>query len=464
MVEFGRRLAFVAYSKGNIDSALVIYETILPIARIRRPARFEKILNMMALCYSWQAKYDRALALNFEALGIRQSRDDTVGMATSLNNIGLVFYKLKDYDKALRYFSQTLELQKRFGDDWLEPLLTNIGLCYAYSERLDSARHFFNRAAEICYPDCESFVTVQIEFGHGVVNLAEREITEAKSHFMKSYLLAKTIRDDRLLLDNLYYLAAISLDQDNIQEAIRWMQVASNVSATSSSFNLEFAKIYKRIADVYEKMGDVRNGAFYLDKYIALRDSIYNQERIFNMMRTESRYLERENVARIKAQNILMAAEASLIRTQRWVALSFTLLGIVATIVVITLYRTLRQRRRFSVILAERLAERISALRDQQFKATHITLSANLRVRKICTGLTRQIARLRALCRETPANGAATLDPECILRIQTTAARMDRVVRHLEHALTRRHGRGNTLWALAPNGRNTAPSSPAHKL
>jgi tetratricopeptide (TPR) repeat protein len=61
--------------------------------------------------YTWKAQYDKALKNLFQSLEISQAMFDSTQIATTLLNIGLVYYKLKDPDKALEYFDRSRQVK-----------------------------------------------------------------------------------------------------------------------------------------------------------------------------------------------------------------------------------------------------------------------------------------------------------------------------------------------------------------
>lgn len=74
----------------------------IPIAR-RNGLRSDqaRMLNILGIIYTFQAKYDKALKTHFQGLEVREKEKHRAGIVVSLFNIGLVYYKMKHYDKAL---------------------------------------------------------------------------------------------------------------------------------------------------------------------------------------------------------------------------------------------------------------------------------------------------------------------------------------------------------------------------
>src|SRR5690606_20449965 len=111
---------------GRFTEASEIALNVLPIAKRNNiVSEYESLLNSLAISYTFQAKYDQALKIHFQALTLREAKTDKdyVGISNSLNNIGLVYFKLKNYTKALEYYDRALALKEETDNNDLERIL-----------------------------------------------------------------------------------------------------------------------------------------------------------------------------------------------------------------------------------------------------------------------------------------------------------------------------------------------------
>ena len=65
--------------------------------------------NTLGYIYNYFEDHESRLEINLKSLKIRKKIGDTVGYATSLNNTGDTYLSLNKIDKALEYFSKSLE-------------------------------------------------------------------------------------------------------------------------------------------------------------------------------------------------------------------------------------------------------------------------------------------------------------------------------------------------------------------
>jgi len=78
-------------------------------------------------------------------LGIAQTSGDRKAEAQALSNIGIGYHIEAEYDKAVKYYKQSLEIAKNISDHDLEVrLLGNLGLAYSRSSNYSEAINYLN--------------------------------------------------------------------------------------------------------------------------------------------------------------------------------------------------------------------------------------------------------------------------------------------------------------------------------
>ena len=107
IVQGGRMRAFTLMDLGRNEEVVSELNYILGITK-RNQNRYPElknqvkfILNNAGLANMYLGNYDKALDLHYQSLLIREEEGDKKSMRTAINNIGLVFYNLKDYELSL---------------------------------------------------------------------------------------------------------------------------------------------------------------------------------------------------------------------------------------------------------------------------------------------------------------------------------------------------------------------------
>jgi len=347
------------------DAINELQKVIFISQRHKFEADHEAILNGLAVAYTFQAKYDKALQYHFDCLTMREKRGNHEDICITLNNIGMVYYKLKNSEKALEYYKRTLEesnqINVKQGFDYKDRLLINIGLCNNALEDFESAVKFIQEGMKLCAPECSDQTIMQGEFGLGVSLLSLDKPKEAEGHFLNSYHFAKNQNDKRFQLENLIYLAKIKMTASLYEPARKLLEKAEIVGA-ETHYNELLINVYMQFSKLYIETKDYKNGAAYQGKYISLKDSIHSHELTKNLMKIHAEFEERENKARIAAQEQILRLKEEAIHRQRWLNLLTGALAVLFIALALILARVNKDKQKTNHLLEQKVKERTQSL------------------------------------------------------------------------------------------------------
>ena len=222
--------------------------------------------------YYDQGSLAKALDYYLKSLSLSEKLEDPVRITSALLNIGSVFSQTNDYDKALDYYKQV--------EQYL-PSLNNVGLQSAYlwglgevySKKGDhqNALKQYNEALVINKdtPDYAHILTA--------IGKEERKIgnvQKAIEYFDLAYLTAK---ESDQPLDQVQTLLALGdlYQGSNTSLALKSYKEAETL-ALGMETNEELRDIYKGMAVAYQTAGNFKNAYAYQNKYLRLKDSIFN--------------------------------------------------------------------------------------------------------------------------------------------------------------------------------------------
>lgn len=98
------------------------------------------IINNQAIIYRQISDPYKAYELRRQALQLRQSVQDSTGIASSLNNIGSYYSDIGQYDSARIYFNRALSIKQGINDFWgIGNGYNNLSICFLKDENIDSA-------------------------------------------------------------------------------------------------------------------------------------------------------------------------------------------------------------------------------------------------------------------------------------------------------------------------------------
>jgi len=370
------RIVKAQYARGfiyrrldSVSQAIRALEDALPIAkRNNYNEELSKILNTIAICYSFSGNPDKALAFHFQSIDLNERLGNKEDIAITYNNIGLVYFKLRDYYNALIFYQKSLDVKNAISNGYdLDRVLVNMALCYNQLERYKEAEEFIKRGLQICKSECDSVFLMDAELGLGVASSQQSRKEEAIRHFQSSLQIARQLNDKRYQIENLWNLALVSNSQQHPAAALVLLKEAEKI-ATTTNYSLSLIDIYKLYSKIYRTQNDFQNASIYQSKYIELKDSIYSGDLIRNLAKVQTNFAERENIKTIKEKDLILELRQQLIDRQFTqiffvVAVTFLSLGMVLLLLV-----TNRKQKQASATVAmarNKIEEQNKQLEDQ---------------------------------------------------------------------------------------------------
>lgn len=406
IVKAGRAKAMILNELVQFDSVIALSEIMLPIARRNNyTGEMKYLLNLLAVAHTFKANYDKALTYNLESLELRKKYEDSLSISIAYNNTGLVYYKMSNYDKALYCFEKSLELWKpKDGspsetDDFYASSFLNISLCYSYMNDVVKAEHYLLRAYNLCGNGCEHLHLINYHFAAGILNLKRGYLAKAKAEFAESYFLAKETSNVRFELDNLVYLADIEFKSGQFKQAEHYLLEAEQLDNEWMPFNRERAKIYKQLFEVYSRLKDYVRVAIYQSKYITLKENIFNEELTANLMRIEADYLQREHNAKIEAQGKILALNNDIIKRQRLLSIVIGIVALLSIAFVFVLMQNVRQKRRINLLFEKKVKERTIELETNHLALLKTVEEHIQQMKRVSAEVKSSMATIKGLCK-----------------------------------------------------------------
>lgn len=398
IVKAGRIMAQAFDGLGKVDSTILLSNQILPMA-IKNNYENEliRVLNLLGLSYTYEAEYDQALKYHFQSLQIRERQGDVGSIGISLANIGLVYYKMKDYHKALFFYKKSLTLKNKVKSD-IGITLVNISLCYSYINDFKNAKEYIERAFNSCHNICPRETLVSAHYSLGVTSMGLKDFKRAESEFLRSYHLSKELEDKRLLLDNIVFLSKIYIRNNQLKLAERYLREGQELIKDGVPYNLELIKVYNELFTLYSKSKNYEKVAAYQGLYIQLKDSIYSEELTRNLMKIEADYSERENNARIASQNKIMALNNEVIFRQQVLNVFAVIVVLLLAALTFILLKRNRYKKKMNLLLEQKVKERTVEMERSQNMLHESLAERTMYFEKMSNEIKSSLSSINGLC------------------------------------------------------------------
>lgn len=325
IVQSGRiRGQLLSYLDRRKEALLVLTETLGMAERNNQPDEYKTILTNIANAHTFLADYDTALKYHFKVLAMSEDDSDSLNISFAHNNIGLVYYKIKNFGQALYYFQKALTIRsiKRHN---IEGLFINLGLCLNEMDRFEEAKQYFARALQECSTRCNAEITLNAGLGLGVSCFHLSDYDSARKYFELSHGLAIKMNNKRLTAENLLWLAKISIEHNRLEDASEALQDVVALTIDEGYHEI-LIRAYEELSQVSERHHDFKSASSYLKKYIALKEKIYSEEVMDNLAKAKTAYEERENLATIQAREMTISQQRRFVIAVIIIALLITLL------------------------------------------------------------------------------------------------------------------------------------------
>lgn len=270
----------------DYDAALEVYNKGLscePSHKIR-----SELLRSIGLVYTYMTEYDKALDYDMQALQLAEKVGDRKGVAAILSNIGIVYYDLQDYRKATTYYERARKINEQMGNRvYLSNNLGNLGNSFMSLKEYDKAVQNYLEAIKINEElgDLENMSINLITLSD-----AYRETGKYAQAFEaneKSLEISLKTGNERNLVFN--YLSKGDLllvdakSKNRIEKQKLWEEAEKQYRislrhALHLNDKKNLAYIYEALSKVRELQGAHDEALTFYRKYAAYKDSIFNSE------------------------------------------------------------------------------------------------------------------------------------------------------------------------------------------
>jgi tetratricopeptide (TPR) repeat protein/DNA-binding CsgD family transcriptional regulator len=261
-------------TRGQYDSALHYLRMVTPDEK--QPlydglAEFHRGRTYMALRDFEKAKTHFARAGKIfdahkqELLAKTEWNDFIGGVA---NSLGSIEYLQSNYNEALQYYLQALEIRTDAGVP-INKMLHNIAIVYRRLNNEAKALEFQRRAVRISYEkkDTTSAIQIIVSMGNGFLGM--KKFDSASLLYDSAYKLAIRINHANAAANALLNKADLKAKQKQYNEALTLLRRTIPIAQRYSNFgNLTHA--YKQLSSTFYSLGKIDSAIFYEKKSLDL--------------------------------------------------------------------------------------------------------------------------------------------------------------------------------------------------
>jgi tetratricopeptide (TPR) repeat protein len=347
---------------GLYDSAIILLGPLLPIAKRNEQHDEEfRILNIIGCANISLGKSDAALECFLKCTASFANHSE---IADVYNNIGLVFYKLRDFKVALTYFKKSIANNM----DGRPPLpqLSNIALASIALNEYDSAGIFFKQIWKDI-DQAEPADLCAIFFGKGVLMFNLNELDSSRFFLEEAFCICSQIADQRMKAESARGLAAVYMKKGAMQRANELLN-QSQAIAIENGIDELLINIYKDRIAFYQETRNYKQLVDYNGRYISLTAKLRAKIVLDNTKNYLVKIVHHENVRTLRAQQKIIAEQMKSAERNETIRYIVSCMTFLLVFVVCLLFKDIRYKKRLKSRLTKTVLERskyINAYMDE---------------------------------------------------------------------------------------------------
>ncbi len=304
--------------------------------------------------------YHEALECYFK--GLKFSKSNPIIHCILLNNIGMVYQELKDYEKAKKYYLETLISKKERRDSIrFANTYNSIGIVYTSLHQSEIAKlyfdssYYYGKKFENPYAEADALGNIASYYTR------KKDFINAEFYCRRALSIKQKLEDVYGVATSCSDLAAILLNQNKDKEAESFLLQGEKLALQNSYLEL-LVPLYQNMSDYYRKKGEYKQALFFITKTIAIKDSILTDGKI-----REAAIKEKEFTFSVKQASDSLKNEAERLQTQvihekelykqRLFVYGAIILAVLMLAVAIVVFRAFKEKQKSNRIIEQQKLE-----------------------------------------------------------------------------------------------------------
>lgn len=314
-----------------------------------------KILSNLGAVYTTNGDEAKSLEYYLRSLKVAEEIQDTVGILSAQNNIGVLYMiKQSTYDKALQYFQSALQLSEKINDKQnTGNASVNLGELYFSMGDPNKALYYYNKSLE-AFKDTEDLSYTLNNMGK--LYASKGDYVMAKKYHDQAFAIAKKLSVQLDMSKSLLGLGYVFVNQKDYGKALDSYKQAEGIAEELGATN-ELKEAYGGLAKTYSILKDYANAFRYQTLLTNIKDTIYNAATAKKLLGLQFDFDIQKKQGEINLLTKDKALQELELKRQR-IAKNALLAGmILVTLIIFIIYRDYRNKIKTNKILDSQKAE-----------------------------------------------------------------------------------------------------------
>jgi signal transduction histidine kinase/DNA-binding response OmpR family regulator len=319
------------YELTNTDSSVFIADLAITFAeKHNKSTLLRDALIIKGNALERAGRFPEALETNFKLLKAEEMKNSFEGIAIALNNIGVIYFFQKDFEKAGEYWEKSLSYKIKTGrKKEIADAYVNLG---AVKNRLKQpllAGEMFENALQFYQEIGDSS---RISFCYNNLGILYHKLDKTSEkplgYYLKAYALAEKMGDSETMASTSLNIGVAFYDKNEPVKSVDYLQRSIEL-AKQNGFKMILIMAYANLAETYAGTNQHKQAYETILIYNTLRDSIMNEDNQSKILALEAKYEAEKKEKKIAEQQHKLAIK----QNQMVLAVSaLTLLALIASL------------------------------------------------------------------------------------------------------------------------------------
>lgn len=271
-------LGVYQWSQGDYQPAIQSAKTALPyFEELDDQPGLSSVYSAIGMNLRSLGDFSQAADNYFKSLRASEKAGDMASVVKIYNNIGIVFKYQEKYDQALYYYWQSFQKGAGFDVRNQAGVLANIGVIYQLKKKYSKAISYLNQARTrfAALNEPMGLVICDNDLGETYCRMAQYDRAEAV--VQRALKASNELGYKPGLVSSLLSLGEIRLQTGRADESFAFLDKALPLVEQLKQ-QAGRLRVYKGLATAHAQTGDFARAYQFQSKWVALKDSAFNEE------------------------------------------------------------------------------------------------------------------------------------------------------------------------------------------
>lgn len=332
---------------------LKMADSLLEITRSqKRIIDYGLLLQVKGVAETSLGNNTKALGYHMQSYRIFDSIQNNEGKIFAMTNLAAVHLNLLNFKKAQDYLFKALAITDKNDGPNLRVIYVNLGVSYDYAGEVAKAIGYFEKAIPYLQKvnDYNGLAINLHNIALGYVKL--QDFRKAENYDLRALAYQKKSGSKSTLAMISLSLGSFYGQSGQLQKSKDYLEIGGKAAA---ELNSPYYKetYYEEMANWYEASGDYRNSMLFLQKLVALRDTIHSEESLEANTKIEEQFQNSLKTKEIELLKVQKKLDAAKIENNKFWRLVFLVVSVLCVVIIVVLFRNYKLKQKANRLLKQ---------------------------------------------------------------------------------------------------------------